>query len=159
MDNHESSPASVANWTIKNMSVEVRLEAIACAARAGLSVAQWLAHAVRTQAQLEAGPVAPSIAAVPRRGPVVVAAEPASDAPPLSHMSKLLRETRASFQAAGAPLPVAIAAAAAALSLTMLREAKQSSRARSRAAKPPKTEGPTEIGNGQTLSLEHSPEV
>jgi len=158
MDNQEPSRRDLANWTIKNMPVEVRQEVIACAARAGLSVAQWLVHAVRTQAQLEAGhslvPLAPS----PPPPPARLTPE-APEAPSLSHMSELLRETRASFQAAGVPLPPKVAAAAGALSLTMLNEARQTSRARARAVKAPKPERPTEIGNGQTLSLEHNPEV
>jgi hypothetical protein len=153
MDNEEIPRVALANWTIKNMPTEVRLEAVACAARAGLSVAQWLAHAVRTQAQLEAGPVAPA----PRRvSPIAIAAE-APDMPPISHMSEFLRETRATFQAAGMALPATVAKAAEALSTNLLRVARRASQTRARAARPAKTGRPTELENGQTLSLEHDP--
>lgn len=150
MDNH-----GLAHWTIKNMPVETRQEAVACAARAGLSVAQWMVHAVRTQAQLDAGPPPPL---VPRKAPIALAPDPA-DGPALPHLTELLRETRAAFQAASLPLPAKIANAALSLSMSAVREAKQSSRSRARARKAPASDAATDLANGKTLSLEHNPEV
>ena len=158
MANQETSSERLASWTIKNMPVEARLEAVALAARAGLAMAQWQVHAIRVMAQLEAAPEPAPVGIVARRaGPIVVPeAAPAMSVP---HAAELLRETRAAFQAAGLPMPAKLATAAAALSMTAMREAKLSSQARARAAKPGKTRGPTEMENGQTLSLEHNPEV
>ena len=42
-----------ASWTIKSVPVETRKLAVACAAKQGQTMAEWLAKAVRTQANLE----------------------------------------------------------------------------------------------------------
>ena len=44
-----------ASWTIKSVPVETRKLAVACAAKQGQTMAEWLAKAVRTQANLEEG--------------------------------------------------------------------------------------------------------
>jgi hypothetical protein len=160
MDNEAQSHIALASWTIKNMPVEVRQEAVHSAARAGLSVAQWLAHAVRTQSQLDSGMALtpPAPAALP--APPATAA-PVLETPALSHMTELLRETRNAFVAAGLKMPEKIAAMAGTLTVTVMAEAKQSSKARAKAARgakeaPPALEGPA---NGATLMLEHTPEA
>lgn len=44
-----------APWTIKAMDIETRRMATTCAQKQGLTVAEWLDRAVRTQAQVDEG--------------------------------------------------------------------------------------------------------
>ncbi len=70
MADQENPDGDKASWTIKSVPVETRKLAVACAARQGVTMSEWLARAVRNQANLEAGdrilppPPRPAVGAV-----------------------------------------------------------------------------------------------
>ena len=54
MADEANEDADKASWTIKSVPVETRKLAVACASRAGETMAEWLVKAVRNQADIEA---------------------------------------------------------------------------------------------------------
>jgi len=81
-----------ASWTIKSVPVETRKLAVACAANQGQTMAEWLAKAVRTQANLEAGErVLPP---APRPGDALAAWAPVPSIIGLGGLADLMQAAR-----------------------------------------------------------------
>jgi len=129
-----------ASWTIKSVPVETRKLAVACAAKQGQTMAEWLAKAVRTQANLEAGErVLPP---APRPGDALAAWAPVPSVIGLGGLADLMQAAREIAEAAGVPIPKATARHALALTTAQLRAAR---------GLPPKQTRPR---NGQTIDDE-----
>lgn len=132
-----------ASWTIKSVPVETRKLAVACAAKAGENMAEWLARAVRNQAKLEAGE-----RVIPPSRPVTNGAMvPVPFAMPvdLGELAELMTAAQAVAEAAGVPIPKATARHALALTTAQLRAAR---------GLPPKRSRQTGAENGQTIAGE-----
>ena len=137
--------AVTASWTIKAVPVDVRKRAVACAAKQGQTMAEWLARAVATQANLEAGdrilpPLVPGLDAAPRHLPpgdrFAMPAEslpaprehPAAAAAPvvggMAELAELMRVTVEVGRAGGVAVPKTVARQAFALVGEQLRAAR-----------------------------------
>ena len=140
MADEANEDADKASWTIKSVPVETRKLAVACASRAGETMAEWLVKAVRNQANLEAGervlPPARSAASLPAR--------PAYALPPpdLGELAGLMDAARTIAAAADVPIPKATARHALALMQAQLRAAR---------GLPPLARRQTRPKNGQTI--------
>lgn len=92
-----------AAWTIKSMPVEERKLAVACAARAGLNMAEWMVRAVRNQARIDAGDqVLPPGTPAPRPA---AARSPA----PLGDLVAVVQALGAIAESSGVPVPRGLA--------------------------------------------------
>ncbi|MDA8249432.1 MAG: hypothetical protein M0Z28_09645 [Rhodospirillales bacterium] len=93
----DNPEADRANWTIKAVDVPTRKTAVDCAGRAGLSVAQWLERAVRTQANVDEG----NAVIPPDERPTAPANHPMPKMDDILHAISVLA-------AAGVPVPKAL---------------------------------------------------
>jgi hypothetical protein len=88
-------------WTIKSMPVAEREQAAAAAQRQDRSQGEWIAMAIRTQLQLEAGDLAPSDGAVT---PVIRPVTPLA----VAELEQLARVCSLLAESAGKPVPRAV---------------------------------------------------
>ncbi len=122
MADEENLGGEKAAWTIKSVPVETRKLAIASAAKAGLSMGEWVVAAVRNQANLESGErILPPSSSHSRNIPA-----PAASGPPVDMLAlaELMRATQSFAQGAGVPIPKATARHAVAWTTTALRAAR-----------------------------------
>lgn len=141
MANEENPDGDKASWTVKSVSVETRKLAVACAAKQGQTMAEWLARAVRNQANLEAGErVMPPAAR--RAGVDLVHVPGPALAMDLGELADLMQATQAVAEAAGVPIAKATARHALALVTAQLRAAR---------GLPPKRQRQTSPETGQTI--------
>lgn len=139
-ENHDDKAA----WTIKSVPVEVRKLAVACAAKQGETMAEWLTRAVRNQANLEAGervlPPARTASGLPA---VRSTSTPDTGLPvDMTELADLMQAALAVSQAADVPMPKTTARHALMLVTAQLRSAR---------GLPPKRLRQTQPENGQTI--------
>jgi hypothetical protein len=128
MKNEANPEADKAAWTIKSVPVETRKLAVACATKAGLTMAEWLTLAVRDRANREAGNrVLPPLAAPGAGRALAPLAAPAGPLVPtidMAGLTGLLGTVQAMATAADVPVPRATARHGLALATAQLRAAR-----------------------------------
>ncbi len=122
MADEENLAGEKAAWTIKSVPVETRKLAIASAAKAGLSMGEWIVAAVRNQANLESGErILPPSPPHGRNTPAQFVPTPPVD---MLALAELMRATQLFAQGAGVPIPKSTARHAVAWTTTALRAAR-----------------------------------
>src|SRR4051794_14418354 len=123
MENEANQDTDKAAWTIKSVPVETRKLAVACATKAGLTMAEWLALAVEDRANREAGNrVIPPKATDP--GKATMAPAPALQAEDMASLAGMLGAVQGMAAAADVRIPKATARHAVALVTAQLRAAR-----------------------------------
>jgi hypothetical protein len=132
------------SWTIKSMLVETRLLAIACAAKRGETMGQWIDRAIKRQADIEAGdrieparfePSLPAVKPAPETG------NPIS----MTELRQAMEAAAAVSTASGVQVPKTTARHAYALLTQRLREGR---------GLPPLAPRQTRARIGQTIEAE-----
>lgn len=148
MENEANPETDKAAWTIKSVPVETRKLAVACATKAGQTMAEWIASAVQDRANREAGNRIIPPLAVPGAGRALVPiAGPAAPLVPvdMAGLAGMLGAVQAMATAAEVPIPKATARHAVALVTAQLRAAR---------GLPEKAPRQTRPKNGQTVNGE-----
>lgn len=142
----QEEPADKAPWTIKAVPIETRKLAGACAVKAGETMAEWLARAVRNQASLEAGerviPPGKPASGAPAVYPATHAVPPVN----LRELAEAVQAATGIAQAAGVAVPAALARDALAAVRSQLRAAR---------GLPPVQPRQTKRHDGQTIDAGH----
>lgn len=115
--------ADKAPWTIKSVDVGVRKMAVKCALHRGETMAEWLARAVRAQANVEAGDqvIPPS---QPDSPPMVGLNGQSRHPLGMTDLAETMRAAAMMAEASGVPAPKTAARHAFAILTATLREAR-----------------------------------